>query len=289
MLYRSVPEYRERIWGSIDYSGRQVGEIYWIFHDSDDHSTVLISQNGNKTSITELIHKKELHGKHKYPILVKTLYTADKLSVQVHPGKNGGILFKEETWIVLKATSNSQIFGGLLDGMDEKRFRQALEDESAGSVLRKETVRTGDIRHIPPGTVHSLGPGLEILEIQTNCDVTYRLFDWNRRDSDNNTRELHIEKGLDAVRWTDNAGFRDAGSNGIVDEGVLADCRYSIRNTGTSREYSTIPPNGVFFLTEGTCRMGEIQAEAPACFLADADGGEIYFDGYGFIVTEKEK
>lgn len=288
MLYRTIPEYRERVWGSIEYNGTRIGEIYWVFHDDDNHSAPLIDCNTRSTSVAELIADNGLSGNPLYPILIKTLYTDDKLSVQVHPGQDGGDLFKEETWIVLDADADSWMIGGFVNNVAKNQFRQALSDGKPLPLLCRETIQKGDIRHIPPGTVHSLGPGIEVLEIQTNCDVTYRLFDWNRKGENGKARELHIDKGIEAIGWTDNAGFRDAGKNGIIKEEALYDCRYSISNAAEGGRDIYIPSCGIFFLTEGNCLVNDIFADAPACFLADKSGGTILLDGMGYIVTEKE-
>lgn len=288
MLYRSIPEYRERIWGSITHNGARIGEIYWIFHDDDRHSSSLIDCNDTKTSVAELIGGRRLHGNPLYPILIKTLYTADRLSIQVHPGRNGGELFKEETWIVLNADADSWMIGGFVDNIDDEQIKQVLSHGKTTCLLHEKSISKGDIRHIPPGTVHSLGPGLEVLEIQTNCDVTYRLFDWNRKGADGKTRTLHIDKGIEAVRRNDDARLLFAGKNGVIEQEVLQDCRYSILNAAEAGEYVAIPSCGIFFLTEGHGSLGTMSVNAPACFLADDSGGRILLDGIGYIIIEKE-
>jgi mannose-6-phosphate isomerase len=121
------------------------------------------------------------------PLLVKFLFTTDKLSVQVHPGGPDG---KTEMWHVLAAEPSATVAAGFEKPISAKRLREAALSGEVESLLRWWKVRPGDTLFIPAGTVHAIGAGLTICEIQQYSDITYRLYDYGR------PRELHLDEGL---------------------------------------------------------------------------------------------
>ena len=169
----------------------------------------------------------------RFPWLIKFLDAHDWLSVQVHPDENAvarlwpGEGSKTEAWFILKAASGSRIYAGLRPGMDEKKLRAALqsggresperehlkENDAASGGLRPPLSssivdclhsfepRTGDCVFLPAGTVHAVGGGVLLAEIQQTSDATFRLFDWNRRDAHGKSRPLHIEESLACIHW----------------------------------------------------------------------------------------
>lgn len=279
MIYLARPSYENRIWGSLSsgHGSGPVGEIWWIYHDGNG-STPLKGAEGRRCTIDQLVSRGRLPGGEAYPVLLKTLHTADRLSVQVHPGATGGDLFKEETWIVLEAVEGAWMMGGILDP-DRESFIQAVESGKAETLMRKIPLASGDAYHIPPGTVHALGPGLTVLEVQSNCNVTYRLYDWGRTDGSGRTRELHVEEGTAAVDWTDPAVPVPLASE---EDFRALSASYSIRRVSGDRPL-TLPGGAIFFLCEGGASL-EYKIEAPACLLADLDGGEFDLKGGGFVI-----
>jgi len=279
VLYLARPRYENRIWGSLP-SGEgtlPVGEIWWVYQD-DSGSTSLKGPDGRCSTVADLVSRGRLPGDTRYPVLLKTLHTADRLSVQVHPGAFGGPLFKEETWIVLDAEDGAWMMGGLI-ASDRESFVRAVDDGTAGDLLMKIPLWTGEAYHIPPGTVHALGPGLTVLEVQSNCNVTYRLYDWGRLDNTGASRELHIEEGTDAVDWSSPAGPIPLCSE--EDFRQLA-ASYSILQVQGDRPLA-LPGGSVFFLSSGEASV-EGDVEAPACLLADSDGGEFDLRGRGYVI-----
>lgn len=135
-----------------------------------------------------------------FPLLLKLLDAKQTLSVQVHPGDEYGMahegkLGKSEAWVVLNAEPGAKIAYGLdLNGGD---LRAEVEAGRLEDVLHWETVRPGDVYYIPNGTVHALGAGIQVYEIQQSSDATYRFWDWGRVGKDGRPRELHTEKALD--------------------------------------------------------------------------------------------
>lgn len=132
------------------------------------------------------------------PLLVKYLFTSDRLSVQVHPDDSaahaaGHPRGKDEAWVVLDAEPGARIGIGLHRPVPPEELRAAALDGSIAGMLDWRPAETGDAYYSPAGTLHSIGAGLTLLEVQQNCDVTYRLYDFGR------PRQLHLDEGLAAA------------------------------------------------------------------------------------------
>ena len=141
----------------------------------------------------------------RFPLLVKLIDAADKLSVQVHPdddyaGKVEGDSGKTEMWYIVDAAEGAEIIYGLADGTDSDGFRRAFEEGHLDSAMKKIKVQAGQTYFIPAGMVHAIGAGILIAEIQQNSDLTYRVYDYDRIGADGKKRELHTAKALDVVR-----------------------------------------------------------------------------------------
>lgn len=130
-------------------------------------------------------------------VLVKYLFTSEKLSIQVHPSDAdapAGHRGKEECWLVLEAEPGATLGIGFRQPMGREAMLAAARDGSIEQALEWHPVRAGDFFYLPAGTVHAIGPGLTLVEVQQNSDVTYRLYDYGR------PRELHLEEGLKVAR-----------------------------------------------------------------------------------------
>ncbi len=133
-------------------------------------------------------------------LLVKYLFTSEKLSVQVHPddtqvrelgdGRRG----KEECWLVINAEPGATLGIGFDRALSAEQLRQAALDGSIEHLMTWHEVAAGDFFYIPAGTVHAIGPGVSLIEVQQNCDITYRLYDYGR------PRELHLDSGVAVAR-----------------------------------------------------------------------------------------
>jgi mannose-6-phosphate isomerase len=216
------PYLRPMVWG-----GRQLGEVLgkdlppdgvygeaWEISDHPSHVSVVSDGPYKGQTLRQLMehHATALLGEaagryRRFPWLVKLLDACDWLSVQVHPndadverlwpGESG----KTEAWFVLAAAPNSRIYAGLLPGVDEQILRQALQDGKVGDCLHQFAPQPGDCVFLPAGTVHAVGGGVLMAEVQQTSDATFRLFDWNRRDADGRMRQLHIEEALACINW----------------------------------------------------------------------------------------
>ena len=142
-----------------------------------------------------------------FPLLLKLIDAREPLSVQVHPDDayarehEGGKLGKTEAWLILDCPEGAELVYGILPGTDLKTLEDACARGSAvGPLLRRVKVAPGDVCNSPAGTVHAIGAGILLYEIQQSSDVTYRFYDWDRVDAKGNRRELHIAKALDVTR-----------------------------------------------------------------------------------------
>ena len=136
-----------------------------------------------------------------YPLLVKIIQADDKLSIQVHPDDEAAVRLegsgsrgKTECWYVLDAVDNAKLVYGIKDGVSKEELASAITGNRLEDYLEIVPVQKGDFIFIPSGTVHAIGSGLRLLEVQQSCDITYRLYDWGRG------RELHIDKGLSVIK-----------------------------------------------------------------------------------------
>jgi mannose-6-phosphate isomerase len=142
-----------------------------------------------------------------FPWLIKLLDVTDWLSVQVHPDTTAvrrlwpGEGSKTEAWFVLHAEPGSRIYAGLLPGVGPDDLRGRLREGNVAACLHAFEPRPGDCVFLPAGTVHAVGGGVLMAEVQQTSDATFRLFDWNRRDTEGKSRQLHIEESLASVHW----------------------------------------------------------------------------------------
>ncbi len=140
-----------------------------------------------------------------FPLLLKLIDAREQLSVQVHPDDRYARLHenksgKAEAWVILKACPDSFIVYGLNPGVSKPALSSRLENgNDISDLLHTVPVKEKDVFYIPPGTVHAIGKGIVLYEIQQSSDITYRLYDWNRTDLNGNRRPLHIRQALDVT------------------------------------------------------------------------------------------
>jgi mannose-6-phosphate isomerase len=139
-----------------------------------------------------------------FPILIKLIDAKDNLSIQVHPGngyalENEGEFGKTEMWYILDAQEGAFLYYGFSQAVTREELRTRIEDNTILDVLNRVAVKKGDVFFIEAGMIHAIGKGIMIAEIQQNSNTTYRVYDYNRMDSDGNKRELHIAKALDVT------------------------------------------------------------------------------------------
>lgn len=148
-----------------------------------------------------------------FPVLIKLIDAKDPLSIQVHPSDEyalrvEGEYGKTEMWVIVDCEPGAFLYFGVNRPVSKEEFRQRIEDNTVLEVLNKVEVHPGDVFFIQAGTIHAIGAGILICEIQQNSNCTYRVYDYDRRGADGRPRELHIEKALDVCRLepSDTAG-----------------------------------------------------------------------------------
>ncbi len=196
-----------------------------------------------------------------YPLLIKVIQANDRLSVQVHPDDAKAQLYehcrgKTECWYVLSADEGAQLVYGLNGVYTDSELRKAIQANSLEDCLRYVKVEAGDFIYIPAGTVHAIGGGLRLLEVQQSSDVTYRLYDWGRG------RECHVEKSLACIK-------NDSVRNVVRFPGVFSCPYFTLEQIFVEEEYSDVlakakgkPQPGdyvLFFVLEGE---GTVNGEA---------------------------
>jgi mannose-6-phosphate isomerase len=221
-LLRFEPIFRRYLWG-----GRRLetvlrksigeGEDYaesWEVVDHGADQSVVSAGPLKGLPLGELVreHSEDLLGLHaghkQFPLLMKFLDCNRTLSVQVHPNDEQAEkltppdLGKTEAWVVLAAEPGAKIYAGLRHGVDRLTLAEALDEGRLEDCLHAIEPRVGECLFIPAGTVHALGAGLLVAEIQQASDTTFRLFDWNRVDASGKPRSLHIQQGLEAIDFS---------------------------------------------------------------------------------------
>jgi mannose-6-phosphate isomerase len=215
-----------------------------------------------------------LRGGGAFPLLIKFIFAEDKLSVQVHPDDEyasqneqaAGGCGKTEMWYAVRARPDAEVLVGLKPSVTRQSFERAIADGTAENCLEHISLKEGDAVFVPARTAHTIGPGLVLCEIQQNSDLTYRVYDYNRRDAKGRARELHVEKALDVIRFGEQRGGKIQAPQihrGPVAETRLAACEYFTTERwefGERIECVTSPEHFdvlIFLQGTGTIRWGD--------------------------------
>lgn len=216
------PIYQYRLWGGRRLAhllskplpkDEPVGEA-WLLSDRKDHASKVVDGPLKGKTITELMEKcpVELMGENnahfkRFPLLLKFLDCHEVLSVQVHPSDGQtayipeGDTGKTEAWVVLETADDSIIYSGLKKGTTKKDLMEAIKTNSVSKKLHRFIPKIDDAVFIHSGTVHTLG-GAVVFEVQENSDVTFRLYDWDRKDpKTGKPRELQVEKAMACIDY----------------------------------------------------------------------------------------
>ena len=254
----------------------------------------LESRDENGTTLPALIEKygERLTGpgfEKPFPLLLKLLDAKDTLSVQVHPdddyaARAEGKLGKTEAWHILFAAPGAELVYGVKAGATKETLTQAsLAGAEVEKLLRRVKVKAGETYYIPAGMVHAIGKGIILYEIQQSSDVTYRFYDWERRDAKGNKRELHIQKAVDV---TDVDAQLDAAPETDLGNGRfrLLDKKYF--GLDRFQEFSGVLPADrrrfAFLTALKECRLswpeGQLTLPAGHTALLPADGFDLHLD-----------
>ncbi len=233
------PAFKDYLWGGTklkeQYNKKSdleiVAESWEMSCHKDGESTVITGEYKGKTlsEYVEALGKESLGKKAEkfsyFPLLIKFIDAKDNLSIQVHPADEyalrvEGEYGKTEMWYVLEAEEGAYLYYGFNQNITKEEFAERIKNNTILEVLNKVNVKKGDVFFIDAGTVHAIGAGLMICEIQQNSNTTYRVYDYDRRDKEGNARPLHIEKAIEVSKLT------KAPEISKRDDDVLATCEY---------------------------------------------------------------
>ena len=201
-----------------------------------------------------------------FPLLIKFIDANDDLSIQVHPDdemskERHNAFGKTEMWYVMQADQGSKLQSGFNQQVDQDKYLFKLEHNELTDILNFEEVAAGDVFFIPAGRVHAIGKGILLAEIQQTSDITYRIYDYDRRDNEGNPRELHTELALDAIDYTLSPGYKTRYESKLNESVELAKCKYFTTNvldlnTIVEKDYNKLDSFVIYI-----CLDGELQIE----------------------------
>ncbi len=196
-----------------------------------------------------------------FPLLIKFIDANDDLSIQVHPDdelaqQRHNSFGKTEMWYIMQADDEAQLTVGFNQPMSREKYLDAFEDGKLMSILNEEDVQAGDVYFLPAGRVHSIGKGILLAEIQQTSDVTYRIYDFDRKDDQGKTRELHVEQALDAIDYQEYDEYKtlyEAKEDEVVD---IVKAPYFVTSRlqftkNTSRDYSDRDSFTIYVCVDG--------------------------------------
>ena len=218
-IFKFKPILKGKVWGGEKLTtilrkgeGEKLGES-WELSGVDDNISIVANGELNGISLRELIKecKGDLVGEKVYsrfgndfPLLFKFIDAREDLSVQLHPDDllaqdRHNSYGKTEMWYILDAEKDARLILGFNQKMTEATYLKHLSENNITEILHSEKVKKGDAFYLKPGTVHAIGAGVLLAEIQQTSDITYRIYDWDRPDTDGKLRELHTDLALRAI------------------------------------------------------------------------------------------
>nr|WP_315164972.1 type I phosphomannose isomerase catalytic subunit [uncultured Flavobacterium sp.] len=273
------PILKERIWGgeklktllNKPITSTITGESWELSTVEGDISVVANGEWKGK-SLTEIINDSpdeilgtEVHARFgkQFPLLFKYLDAREDLSIQVHPNdelakKRHNSFGKTEMWYIMQADDDARIIVGFKEKSNANDYLENLKNKTLLSILDDVKVKSGDVFFLETGTVHAIGAGLVVAEIQQTSDITYRLYDFDRVDANGNTRELHVDLALDAINYNKVETKKEYTKN-INDSNEIVDCPYFTTNFIPLDGEISVSKSGktftVFMCTEGTFEL----------------------------------
>lgn len=311
MLYPFTfkPILKEVIWGGTDilpYKGlsvesRKIGES-WELSQVDNNFSIVANGNLEGKTIDELIKEygTSLLGTkvlkqfgHIFPLLIKFIDARDNLSIQVHPDdllakERHNSFGKTEMWYVVKATSDAILYSGFSQQINADEYVRRVENNTIMDVLKKYNVKAGDVFFLPAGRVHAIGAGCFIAEIQQTSNITYRIYDYNRKDANGNERELHTELAKDAIDYTLYPDYKTQYTPVKNEATELVQCKYFTTNLLTineiiHRDFSALDSFVVYICMKGKAMLkdnkgNKLPVQQGQTILIPADTDNISID-----------
>ncbi len=280
MLYplKFTPILKDKIWGGTKLKSLfnkvaktdKLGESWELSGYEGDESVVTngFLEGNNLTELIE-IYMGELLGDKLYdeyglsfPLLFKLIDANENLSIQVHPGdevaaERHNSYGKTEMWYVVDADPGSELIIGFKKDCTREEYLEALDNDKVEDLLQKVSVKKGDVFFIPAGLVHAIGKGVVVAEIQQSSDITYRIYDYKRKDDQGNERELHTEQALDVINFAASKNPGTAYNAQLNEITLLVECDYFTTNmirfdAPVTRNFGTIDSFVVYMCLDGS-------------------------------------
>lgn len=278
--------FKDKLWGGQKIKtvlGKDFGELpncgeTWEISGVEGNVSVVDTGELAGRSLRDLIaeYKGRLVGNRVYekfgdefPLLVKFIDANDDLSIQVHPDdelakQRHDSFGKTEMWYIMQSDPGSTLITGFNQEVNRESYQKTFNEGKLTDILNREEAEAGDVFFLPAGRVHTIGKGLLLAEIQQTSDVTYRIYDFDRKDAEGNTRELHVEAALDAIDYEFYDEYKTSyspASDALVD---VVSCEYfdtrkMALTSSMSRDYSSVDSFVIVVVVEGS---GSIETEA---------------------------
>lgn len=276
------PIIKDKIWGGHKLQtllGKEIGNLpnggeSWELSAIDGNVSEISSGELKGMKLDQAIqqYKGELVGNKVYnkfgnnfPLLIKFIDANDNLSIQVHPNdemaqKRHNSFGKTEMWYVLHAEPGAKLISGFAKHTNADEYEQLVASGEFVNVLGAHEVKRGDIFFMPAGRVHAIGKGVMVAEIQQTSDITYRVYDYNRRDAQGNTRQLHVAEAKEAINFADLDSGQKTYTLKKNDRTDVVDCQYFhtgvVSVCGTAqRNYSAIDSFVILMCVKGNAMV----------------------------------
>lgn len=296
MIVKLNPAFKSYLWGgkNLKTQYNKVSNLdtiaeSWELSFTPDGLSVVASGNHAGRFLADVVTDNDLGANVTafpfFPVLVKLIDSAQTLSVQVHPSDgyalaNEGQYGKTEMWHILQATDDAFIYLGLNRSVTAQELSQAVAADTVCSLLNKIPVRAGQTYFVPSGTIHAIGAGVTLAEIQQNSTLTYRLYDFNRVDANGNKRPLHVEKALAVVnlnKYQEHSAERSE---------LLGKCKYftayrysGSRTVGRSDSFVSVT------VLDGEITLGDLRlVKGDTAFVSAGERAAVTGDGSYLVV-----
>ncbi|MDR2962892.1 MAG: class I mannose-6-phosphate isomerase [Bacteroidales bacterium] len=292
------PILKEVLWGGerifslkgLPADGRCVGESWEV---STVPAFVSVVENGawKGTALTELIAREKgaILGEKNYqkygnnlPLLFKFIDTKDHCSVQVHPNDDlaqarHASPGKTEIWYVIDAAPDAMLISGFSKEISEEEYRRRVQENTLEEVLVHHAVKSGDVFFIPAGRIHAIGRGLLVAEIQQNTDITYRVYDYGRKDAQGCSRTLHTEEAVAALDFSvlSEDDLKQETAHIHAEHTELIDCEFFNVNLlniseNTQKDYRSLDSFVVYMCVQGACEIAPLNLPKGEDFKGEA-------------------
>jgi mannose-6-phosphate isomerase len=277
------PIFFERIWGGQKLSflygkqipcDRSIGESWELVDRAEAQSIVKSGPLARKSLHDLWVNlRSEIFGEvpdaPRFPLLIKLLDCEETLSLQVHPPREVATVLggegKTECWYIADASPQAELYLGLREQTSPAGFRDALNNGSITNLVHRLPVKTGDAFLIPSGTIHAIGAGNLIVEVQQNSDTTFRVYDWGRKDRDGKQRELHIEEATRCIDFGhQQSEALVANGETLVDHELFKLERWQLE---AAREFSPPGRFAIGFCLSGSINCGAMSVQSGEFFL----------------------